>query len=150
MEITTYVDERLQRLTARLQQLELHAATTGIDTPPHVNIEIDNIRQEIEDVQMSSKSLISVELLQRMEPVERWKRLYEAIWEVEIILHRLQKNTESDRLRTQARHTEFNIANQRATFEIELLKRDQRRIYFILILFGAFAIVALITIARMM
>lgn len=150
MEQTTYVDERLQRLTARLQQLELHAATTGIDTPAHVSIEINNIRQEIEQVQMSSKSLISLELLQRMEPVERWKRLYDSIWEVEIILHTLQKNAESDRLRTQNRHTEFNQQIQRISFENEALKNNQRRMYYLFALFGAFALVAVITVARMM
>lgn len=143
MEQTTYVDERLQRLTARLQQLELHAATTGIDTPPHVNIEIDNLRQEIEQVKMSSKSLISLELLQRMEPVERWKRLYDSIWEVEILLYTLQKNTENDRIRTQKRHMEFNVNDQRATFEIELLKRNLRKTQYILSLLVVFIVIAL-------
>lgn len=127
----TYIDQMLQTLTSRLYKLKLQAATYGIDAPPHVSMEIDSIEAHIKQVEMGSKSLISVELLERMEPAERWKRLYDSIWEIEIILYTLQKNVEADRLRLQSRHREFNIAIQRNIFEIELLKRNQRKMYYI-------------------
>ena len=47
----TRLRELLTRHTQRLHELEKHAATTGIDTPPHVATEIADIRAQIEDIE---------------------------------------------------------------------------------------------------
>lgn len=124
-----YVDQVLLNLEARLRVLETQAATYGLDTPPHIVIEIEDLKGKIEETKMSHKSIISVQLLARMEPNERWKRLYDAIWEIEIILYTLQKNVAADRLRLQARHTEFNTALQRTMIDVEYAKRMKAREY---------------------
>lgn len=121
-----YVDQILETLAARLRVLEQQAAAYGMDTPPHIVIEIGNIQDKIEETKMANKSIISVQLLQHMEPNERWKRLYDAIWEVEILLYTLQKNTAADRERIQLRHTEFNITLQRTMIENEYYRRIVR------------------------
>lgn len=125
-----YVDKVLDNLTARLRVLEQQAGAYGLDTPPHIVIEIEDIKEKLQETTMAHKSIISVGLLQRMEPNERWKRLYDAIWEVEIILYTLQKNVAVDRIRLQARHTEFNTAIQRVMIESEYMKRNQKRMYY--------------------
>lgn len=125
-----YIDDMIKSLEARLHVLEVQAAQMGIDAPPHVVTEIEQIKSRLEEITMGSMSLISVELLQRMEPVERWKRLYDSLWELIIKFHTLEKNVESDRLRLQSRHKDFNIAIQRNTIENEFIKRNQRLIMY--------------------
>lgn len=143
----TYVGEMIQKLGDRLQILELQAASYGIDAPPQVLTEIQDIKSRIEQLQMSTKSLVSIELLQRMTPLEIWKRLYDAIWEIELIIHTIKKNIESDTVRIQKRHTEFNISVQRNSFEIELLKRGYSSIRFWFIVFVVVVILMLFGIA---
>lgn len=137
----TYIGELIQKLGDRLAHLEVKAAQYGLDAPVHVLTEMEDIKSQLEELQMSTKSLVSIELLQRQTPLEIWKRLYDAIWEIEIILHTLKKNTEADRIRIQGRHTEFNTTLQRNVFEVELLKRHQSRIVF---WFGVFVVVVII------
>ena len=126
----SYVDKILETLAARLQVLELQSAAYGLDTPPHIVNEIESLKSKIEETRMASKSIISVQLLANMEPNERWKRLYDAIWEIEILLYTVQKNTEADRMRIQTRHTEFNIALQRNIIETEYYRRIVRYLFF--------------------
>lgn len=111
-----------------MQQLELQTAAMGLNTPPHIAMEIENIRDQIKQMQIGSRDIISVELLQRMEPAERWKRLYDAIWEIEQVIYTLQKNAEQSRDHLQARHKEFNTEIQRIGFENELLRRSYTRL----------------------
>jgi hypothetical protein len=125
----SYVDKILETLAARLNVLELQSAAYGLDTPPHIVTEIEGLKEKIEETRMASKSIISVQLLANMEPNERWKRLYDAIWEVEILLYTLQKNSESDRTRIQNRHTEFNISLQRNIIETEYYRRIVRVLF---------------------
>jgi|ERR1700754_1347383 len=127
-EDSPYVDQVLLNLEARLRVLESQAATYGLDTPPHIVVEIEQLKEKIDETKMSHKSIISVQLLARMEPNERWKRLYDAIWEIEIILYTLQKNITADRIRLQARHTEFNTVLQRVLIDSEYDSRAHKRI----------------------
>lgn len=129
VEESPYVDQILESLSARLRILETQAATYGLDTPPHIVIEIGQLKEKIEDTRMAHKSIISVQLLAHMEPNERWKRLYDAVWEVEIILYTLQKNIDADRLRLQSRHMEFNTSLQRVMIDSEYQSRTDKRIY---------------------
>jgi hypothetical protein len=139
----TYIGEMIEKLGGRLAALKIKAAQYGIDAPVHVLTEIEDIETQMQELQMSTKSLVSIELLQRQTPLEIWKRLYDAIWEVEIRLHTLIKNAEADRIRLQSRHTEFNTVLQRSIFEIELLKRNQTKHFYASIAFVVLVIMML-------
>lgn len=138
MSISPYTDQLLKRLNQRLEHLELQAASYGLDVPVHIALEIDNTRAQIEQIEVGSRSIISVELLEKMEPAERWKRLYDAIWQVEVELYSIKKTLESDRQHNQSRHKEFNMTIQKTIFDMDLIKRTQGKIYYIALFISLF------------
>jgi len=129
MHTSAYTDQLLHTLNERLYHLQLQEATYGADVPVHVAMEIESTKARIERIQVGSRNIISVELLEKMETPERWKRLYDAAWQLEVDLYTVEKTLESDRHHNQSRHKEFNMAVQRNTFEIEMMKREQKRLY---------------------
>jgi len=131
MSISPYTDQLLQRLNQRLEHLELQAAGYGIDVPVHIAMDIDSTKAQIEQIEVGSRSILSVELLEKMEPAERWKRLYDAIWQVEVDMYSIKKTVESDRHHNQSRHKEFNTTIQHLTFYMDMIKSTQRKIYYI-------------------
>lgn len=138
MSISPYTDQLLQRLNQRLEHLELQAANYGIDVPVHIAMDIDSTKAQIEQIEVGSRSILSVELLEKMEPAERWKRLYDAIWQVEVDMYSIKKTLESDRHHNQSRHKEFNTTIQRLTFYMDMIKSTQRKIYYIALIICIF------------
>lgn len=138
MPTSPYTDQLLQTLNERLQHLNLQAATYGLNMPTHIAMEIDSVKTQIEQIEVGSRNIISVELLERMEPVERWKRLYDAIWQLEVDLYSIKKTLDSDRHHNQSRHKEFNMTIQKTIFDMALIKRTQGKIYYIALFISLF------------
>lgn len=141
METSTYTDELITTLTRRLHELELQAAAMGMSTPPHVNVEIQDIRERVQVLSQSAHPIISAEMIARMEPGERWKRLYDAIWELEVMVYSQQKNGDAARLDIQKRFMDINKLIQRCVFEIEIAKRERRRLYMLVGIYAAAVVV---------
>lgn len=137
---STYTDEFLQTLTRRLEQLELQAAALGLQTPPHVSVEIEDIKAKIEQVKVENQSIISIEIIERMTPAEQWKRLYDEIWKIEKIVYTLQQNDTNNRIHQQKRHAEFNTAIQNIIFEHVLIKRDIHRLNVLVLIIGVLSL----------
>lgn len=124
-----FLDDMVNALTKRLQALEMQAATFGLDTPPHISIEIEDIKQKIETTRLGAHSLLSADMINNMPPVERWKRLYDATWDIEIRIYAIEKELKNDRINIQSRHKEFNIAIQKVLFDNVSLWNNIHRLY---------------------
>lgn len=125
---STYADDYLRILTRRLEQLELQAAALGVQTPPNIIVEIEDIKAKIEHATIGSESIISIEILERMTPAQQYKGLHDFVWHQSKQIYTLQQNDTSNRINVRERHTEFNIAIQSVQFENALLKLNIRRL----------------------
>lgn len=136
-------EKLLETLEQRRNILEQQQARYGLDVPPHILLELDELRDEIEHTKMRHRGIMSAELLASMPPAEIWKNLYDSQWETNVIIYAMQKETERDRKNIQNRHREFNETIQKLIFENELLKRNQRYMFMALVFLSLCLIVIL-------
>lgn len=93
------IDERRAALEERIRRRELQVAQFGVETPPHVQTDLDQARRDLAALDILAKPKISPQVLDAVPPNEREHAAIVAILSVNAELAELKRELRDERQR---------------------------------------------------
>lgn len=131
--MVVYPDVMRRTLSDRLRVLELQAAQFGLATPVHLVTQIEALHVELAKIDAVNHHPLSQETIESLPPAELWKRLYDAIWEVEINLYAVQSAAKKDKTDREERQKTLDTLLFAQDTQIALVSELSKRLYKIIL-----------------